>query len=69
MNHPATYFEQPHKYNKKVRSNAVPWCQVLDSFKLFIFFFFVCLFLFCFVNAYKISILKIRQVKGEEEMG
>ena len=71
MNHPATYFEQPHKYNKKVRSNAVPWCQVLDSFRLFFLSFFLFFFFFVVVvvNAYKISILKIRQVKGEEEMG
>ena len=37
------------------------WWQVLDSFRRFIFVFFV--------STHKISILKIRQVKGEEETG
>lgn len=38
------------------------WWQVLDSFRRFIFVLF-------FVSTRKISILKIGQVKGEEETG
>lgn len=61
MNHPATYFEQPHKYNKKVRSNAL--VAGLGFIQMFLIFFFL------FASTYTISILKIRQVKGEEEIG
>ena len=42
------------------------WIHLDFSFFLSFFFFF---FFVVVVNAYKISILKIRQVKGEEEMG